>query len=230
MKHFKTAVLSSILTACSGQAMACGDTPFIGEICTFAFSYCPQGFVNADGRLLPLQQNQALYALLGTRYGGDGKATFGVPNLTGRSVVGTGNANPSAGISAVALASTRGTETVTLSVANLPAHNHSATFAPTSNSSPVQINISTQSGTLQVPINGSMLSAGNAGTSNNATIYSNGTAQPNTVTLGGVTGGVFTGGTVVIGNTGGNVAVPNLPPQIGLTQCIAVTGAYPMIP
>ena len=111
MKQFKAAFLSSMLAVCSGQAMACGDTPFIGEICTFAFSYCPQGFVNADGRLLPLQQNQALYALLGTRYGGDGKTTVGVPNLTGRSVVGTGVANPAAGISAVALASTRGTET-----------------------------------------------------------------------------------------------------------------------
>ena len=230
MKHFKTAVLSSILAACSGQAMACGDTPFIGEICTFAFSYCPQGFVNADGRLLPLQQNQALYALLGTRYGGDGRTTVGVPNLTGRSVVGTGVANPAAGISAVALASTRGTETVVLNVSNLAAHTHAATFTPTSGSSPIQINVSTQTGALQVPVNGSMLAAGNAGLSNSATIYSNGSAQSGTVSLGGISGGTFSGGVVAVANTGSNTPVPNLPPQMGLTQCIATTGMYPMQP
>lgn len=228
MKFINSAIVSSMLAIGCGQAMACGDNPFIGEVCTFTFSYCPQGFINADGRTLPIQQHQALFALMGFRYGGDGKTTFGIPNLTGRSIIGTGVANSATGISAVALGSTRGTENVTLTVANLPSHSHSASFTPTSNSSPVQINVSTQTGALQVPVSGSMLAAGNAPLNSSATIYSNGSAQSGTVPLGGVVGGIFSGGTVAIGNTGGNASVPNIPPQIGLTQCIAETGVYPM--
>ncbi len=230
MKKINTAFITLVFSVFCGKAMACGDSPFIGEICTFAFAYCPDGFVNADGRTLQVNQYQALYSLLGTRYGGVANQTFAVPNLTGRAVVGTGSANPGQGISAVALASIRGTETVTLSVANLPAHTHTAAFTPTSNSSPVQINISTQSGAIQVPVNGSMLAAGNAGGGNNATIYTNGSTPPSTVTLGGITGGTFTGGSVAIGNTGNNLPATNLPPEMGLTQCIAITGFYPIQP
>jgi microcystin-dependent protein len=69
---------------------ACVDSPFLGEICTFAGNYCPRGFLPADGRLLQIGQTQALFALLGTFFGGDGITTFALPDLRGAIVLGAG--------------------------------------------------------------------------------------------------------------------------------------------
>jgi microcystin-dependent protein len=69
---------------------ACFDTPFLGEICTFTFNFCPKDFLVANGQLLSINQNQALFSLIGTLYGGDGITTFALPNLQGRTAVGTG--------------------------------------------------------------------------------------------------------------------------------------------
>lgn len=71
---------------------ACQGTPYLGEICTFAFGKCPTGFVPADGRLLPISSNLALFSLLGTNFGGDGISNFAVPDLRGATVVGVGQA------------------------------------------------------------------------------------------------------------------------------------------
>ena len=68
---------------------SCGYQPFIGQICTFAFNFCPKGFLLADGSLLSIQQNTALFSLLGTYYGGDGVTNFALPDLRGRTNVGT---------------------------------------------------------------------------------------------------------------------------------------------
>src|SRR5262249_1121620 len=65
------------------RAQACGIQPFLGEICTFAFNLCPLGFLPADGRLLAVSLNTALFSLLGTTYGGNGVTTFGLPDLRG---------------------------------------------------------------------------------------------------------------------------------------------------
>jgi hypothetical protein len=74
----------------SPAAASCGSNlPYIGQVCTFAFDFCPKGFIPADGRVLPIIQHQALFALFGTTYGGDGITTFAVPDLRGRTVVGT---------------------------------------------------------------------------------------------------------------------------------------------
>ena len=67
--------------------------PFLGEIKAFGFSFAPRGWANCDGQMMPLSQNTALYALLGTQYGGNGKNTFALPDLRGRMVLGRGSAN-----------------------------------------------------------------------------------------------------------------------------------------
>jgi microcystin-dependent protein len=67
---------------------SCGFQPFVGQICTFAFTFCPAGFALAAGQLLPISQNTALFALLGTLYGGNGISTFALPDLQGRTAVG----------------------------------------------------------------------------------------------------------------------------------------------
>ncbi len=95
--------------------------PFIGEICQVGFAYAPRGWAFCDGSLLSIRSYPALYAILGTRFGGDGKTTFGLPDLRGRFTVGAGQGP---GLSANDLGETGGSETVTLTVDQMPAHTH----------------------------------------------------------------------------------------------------------
>jgi microcystin-dependent protein len=82
-------------TGVSPAQASCGYQPFVGQVCTFAFNFCPRGFALAAGQLLPLSQNVALFALLGTFYGGDGRTTFALPDLRGRTAVGVSvSSNP----------------------------------------------------------------------------------------------------------------------------------------
>lgn len=97
--------------------------PFVGEIRVFALNFEPRGWAACDGRLLPITVNQALFSILGTTFGGDGRTTFGLPNLQGRIPLGAG-AGP--GLTPKNLGERAGTETVTLSLNQLPPHNHPA--------------------------------------------------------------------------------------------------------
>ncbi len=97
------------------------SNPYIAEIRLFAGNFAPSGWAFCDGRLLPIDQYQALFALVGTTYGGDGANTFGLPDLRSRVPVGTGQG---AGLSNVIIGERAGTETVTLLTNNLPAHTH----------------------------------------------------------------------------------------------------------
>src|SRR4051794_12242453 len=96
--------------------------PFVAEIRVFAFNFAPQGWAFCDGRLLPLSQNTALFSLLGTVYGGDGKNTFGLPNLQGNAAMHPGQGP---GLSDHFLGETSGTPTVSLLESEIPAHVHS---------------------------------------------------------------------------------------------------------
>ena len=83
------AVVGTLVTPVVRPAEAsCGTQPFVGQICTFAFTFCPRGFALAAGQLLPISQNTALFSLLGTQFGGDGTSTFALPDLQGRTAVG----------------------------------------------------------------------------------------------------------------------------------------------
>jgi microcystin-dependent protein len=97
--------------------------PFLGEIRVFALNFEPRGWAACDGRLLPISVNTALFSILGTTFGGDGRTTFGLPNLRGRIPLGAG-AGP--GLTPRNLGESAGTETVTLSLNQLPPHNHAA--------------------------------------------------------------------------------------------------------
>jgi len=98
--------------------------PFIAEIVMFGGNFAPRQWAYCDGQLLAISQNSALYSLLGTTYGGDGRTTFGLPDLRGRVPVGPRNGP---GLSSYRLGQRGGTESSTLSTNNLPAHNHAAT-------------------------------------------------------------------------------------------------------
>lgn len=83
------AALTSALIAAAPSAYA-GPEEHLGEIITVGFNFCPRGTLEADGRLLPISENTALFSLLGTMYGGDGRTTFALPDLRGRTIIGAG--------------------------------------------------------------------------------------------------------------------------------------------
>ena len=99
--------------------------PYVGEIRMFAGNFAPAGWMFCEGQLLPISENETLFNLIGTTYGGDGQSTFGLPDLRGRLPLHFGNG--------FTLAETGGAETITLTVSQIPAHTHAA-MATTSNS------------------------------------------------------------------------------------------------
>lgn len=95
--------------------------PYIGQIQIFAFNFPPRGWAVCDGQTLPISQNSALFSLLGTTYGGDGRTTFALPDLRGRSPVHMGTGT---GLSPIRIGQKGGAETHQLTVAELAAHTH----------------------------------------------------------------------------------------------------------
>jgi len=98
--------------------------PFIAEIIMFGGNFAPRGWAFCDGQLLPIAQNTALFSILGTTYGGDGRTTFGLPDLRGRVPMGP---RQGAGLSSHQLGEKGGAENVILTATQIPAHNHAAT-------------------------------------------------------------------------------------------------------
>ncbi|MDX6374383.1 MAG: hypothetical protein QOD98_3371 [Nocardioidaceae bacterium] len=92
--------------------------PYVGEIRMFAGNFAPAGWMFCEGQLLPISENETLFQLIGTTYGGDGQSTFALPDLRGRIPIHQGNG--------FTLAESGGVESVTLTVQQTPAHNHAA--------------------------------------------------------------------------------------------------------
>jgi microcystin-dependent protein len=95
--------------------------PFLGEIRTFSFNFAPKGWAMCNGQLLPINQNQALFSLLGTNFGGDGRTTFGLPNLQGRLALSMGIRSTGTSFT---IGEVLGEAAHTLLEAEMPGHNH----------------------------------------------------------------------------------------------------------
>lgn len=176
--------------------------PFLGEIRLLAFNFAPRGWADCNGQLLPIAQNTALFSLLGTIYGGDGRTTFALPDLRGRAAIHTGTGP---GLSPRTQGSRSGQEVVTLGVSNLPAHNHLATS--TANVVAVAGNTNDAVGNFW---------ADDAGVS--SATYHTGPANA-TMNAGAVQ--------TTIGNSGGGAPHDNMQPFLTLRYCIAITGLFP---
>ena len=100
--------------------------PFVAEIRIFPFNFAPKGWAWCDGQLLPLSQNTALFSLLGTTYGGDGKSNFALPDLQGRAPMHPGQGP---GLSLHDLGETGGSETVSLLESEIPGHSHAVSVS-----------------------------------------------------------------------------------------------------
>lgn len=188
-----TAVISA------SPAQACNDQPYMASVCMTAATFCPRGYAEANGQLLDISQYSALYALMGTTYGGDGVTSFALPDLRGRSAIGWGQGQ---GLTPVMQGEKRGMETVTLDVKNLPSHNHSAHAVNATGTS--------------VAANNSW--PANPASSDRTPIVYNGYAD---------SGSQVTLNNGVVGMTGNNTPVNNLPPQLGMRYCVALEGIFP---
>lgn len=173
--------------------------PFIGMICMFGGNFAPRGWAFCDGQLLAIASNTALFSILGTTYGGDGRTTFGLPDLRGRVAMHPGNGP---GLSPKNLGQKGGTETNTLNQLQLPSHTHAATGT---------VNLGTASNAASgndafLPI------------STGANFYSNaaGSAKMNAGAV-----------TVNVGNTGNNQPVNNIQPFQCVNFIIALQGTFP---
>jgi microcystin-dependent protein len=119
--------------------------PYVGEIRMFAGNFAPAGWMFCEGQLLPISENETLFQLIGTTYGGDGQSTFQLPDLRGRLPIHQGNGS--------ILAETGGAEEITLTVNQIPAHSHPllASTGPATGSTPVG-NLTAESASLSIYI------------------------------------------------------------------------------
>jgi microcystin-dependent protein len=114
---FIVLVLGFSFVSYSTPAIA-GTDPYIGEVAIIANTYCPEGHLEANGQILLIRENTALFSLLGTTYGGNGSTTFALPNLSSRFPIGVGGSNK------IRLGEEAGSNFVTLTNSNLPSHSH----------------------------------------------------------------------------------------------------------
>jgi microcystin-dependent protein len=171
--------------------------PFVAEIRIFPFNFAPTGWAMCNGQLLPISQNTALFSLLGTTYGGDGKSTFALPNLEGRAAMQQGQGP---GLSQRFLGEQSGTETVTLLTTEMASHTHTLGGSVAAN------------GASLTPVANLWAQAPQGRGSLN--IYheaaATGAVNPNCMP-----------------NAGGGLPHNNLQPYLTLNFCIAMQGVYP---
>ena len=122
VQRFHIAFSFAIMLAALSSTVYCQSTdPFIGQLALVPYNFAPKGWALCNGQILPINQNQALFALLGTTYGGDGVSTFGLPDLRGRVPISSGQG---LGLSNYDLGEKGGSETHTLTINEMPAHTH----------------------------------------------------------------------------------------------------------
>jgi microcystin-dependent protein len=183
------------------------QNPFVGQVEYHAFNFAPVGYALCNGQLLAISQNTALFSLLGTFYGGDGKSNFALPNLQGAVPVGMGQG---AGLSQYFIGETGGSASVTLSSAQIPPHTHS----------------------FMVYAGGSANSTGVPSASTVFGIGPSGGNGPNAVSVKLYANDITTSGVPVamagtVANAGGSSPISIVKPSLVITFAIALQGVFP---
>lgn len=186
---------------------------FLGTILAFGFNFNPRGWQLCYGQLVPIAQYNALFALLGTTYGGNGTTTFALPDLRGRTMIGQGQGP---GLSNIFLGEISGTENTTLLATNMPIHGHP--LAAATSPITVAVNATSAKPISNDPDGGNNTFAAGGTTPN---IYSETGGTNNAV--GGVTA-TISGAT---GVAGGSQPFSIRNPYLGINYCIAMEGIFP---
>lgn len=208
------------------SALACGSNdPMLGTMCVFAGNFAPRGYALAQGQLLPISQYSALFSILGTTYGGDGRTTFALPDIRGRSVIGQGTGP---GLQNYRLGQRGGQEYLALSSIHMPSHTHTATTTV--------VNDVTVEGVADLnAVNGrssSNVPTGKAlGQSpNRQNIYSASAPSvpmhPDSIAL-NLSGEVTSTATTTVSATGGGQSFNIRAPYITMNWIIALQGTFP---
>ena len=206
---------------------------FIGGIIIFGGNFAPRDWAFCAGQLVPISQNQALYAILGTIWGGDGRTNFGVPDLRSRAPVGAGQG---VGLTRINVGVRRGSEIQQLTATQMPAHSHQAQFNGSGGgaehpiTATVTVNAFDGNGDSDTPVDGYWANAGLGRdmTTGGYSFTPNTTMNPDAVQVsitGG--GGGITGGTVTISQTGNNHAFSIMQPVLGINYIINMMGLFP---
>ena len=177
-------------------------TPFLGQIMAVGFNFAPRGWALCAGQLLSIAENTALYSLLGTTYGGDGRTTFALPDLRGRCAIGMGQGS---GLTNRPEGQKGGVEAETLTSNQLPSHSHAVTVD-------AKVQVGTSNPNTDEPNNAFLT------TSSNDFYASAGAAGNN---LGGVSA------TATAANTGGSQPINVMQPFLTINYIIALQGVFP---
>jgi microcystin-dependent protein len=175
--------------------------PYVGQMMMFAGTFAPAGWALCQGQLVPISENDTLFQLIGTTYGGDGQETFGLPNMAGRIPIHQGTGP---GLSPYVIGESGGTESVTLTTQQIPQHNH---LVVTNNNQ----------GSASTPNPSTIMSAQNIGNGSNTPNAFAPYASATQVTLPATT----------IQNTGGSQPHNNIQPVLCMSWIIALYGVYP---
>lgn len=233
---FFTITTAMALFAAMPDDATAGLEPFIGEINYVAFNYAPQGWLPCNGQLLSINQYQAMFALLGTTYGGNGTTTFALPDMRGKVPVHQGQ---SAGGSNFTMGQTAGSENITLTANQMPTHSHPADATSTS-TSVVAPGASATSILKAVNAAGDTNAPGSGAIAMSPAltkIYSSSTAPSVNMnqasietTLSGVNVATTTTTAVTVGPTGGSQPFSIMQPYTTVNCIIAVDGIFPSRP
>ena len=186
--------------------------PVIGFVLPWAPNFAPRNWAFCQGQLLAISQNNALFAILGTTYGGDGRNTFGLPDLRGRVAV---HAGQGPGLTAYPLGVKRGSETVPLNANQLPAHSHTISQEPE-----LSIQGTTQNGNVPAPTPTARLSGAKLSSGQDVNLYRAGAGN---VDMGGLT----VSGNVAVNSTGGGQPHNNMQPFQVMNYIICLVGIFP---
>jgi len=176
------------------------STPFLGEVKIISWNFAPQGWAFCNGQFLPINQNQALFSLFGTMYGGNGQTTFALPDLRGRVPIHNG--------ASFTQGQAGGENAHTLTVSELPAHNH-ALMADGTTAAGSNVNFPTAGNSM-----GQTIGTPSQGAPFAASLYS--TANPNNAL-----------GTGTMSNVGGSQPHENRQPFLALNMIVALQGIFP---